>query len=56
VPGVANLHLATGHGASGLQLGPYSGRVIAQLITQDGPDVDIGPFSMVRFAKAEERA
>lgn len=56
VPGVANLHLATGHGPVGLQLGPYSGRLIAQSITQDGPEVDIAPFSMLRFAGAEEGA
>ena len=29
MPSVANLMLATGHGSIGLQLGPYSGKVIA---------------------------
>lgn len=31
VPTVENVYLATGHGANGLQLGPFSGKVIAGL-------------------------
>jgi D-amino-acid dehydrogenase len=34
VPGIANLLLATGHGAMGLQLGPYSGKVVAGMIAR----------------------
>lgn len=51
LPDIRNLHLATGHGPTGLQLGPYSGRVIARSITRGGPGVDIAPFSMMRFAR-----
>jgi D-amino-acid dehydrogenase len=49
VPGLANLHLATGHGAVGLQLGPFSGKVIADAITRGDPGVDISMFAPDRF-------
>jgi D-amino-acid dehydrogenase len=48
-PGIANLHLATGHGAVGLQLGPFSGKVIADAITTGDPGIDIAPFAPDRF-------
>ena len=32
VPGVEGAFLATGHGPTGLQLGPYSGRVVAEAV------------------------
>jgi D-amino-acid dehydrogenase len=50
VPGVANLMLATGHGSIGLQLGPYSGKVIAELIVRGEAEVDISIFGVRRFA------
>jgi D-amino-acid dehydrogenase len=41
VPGWSNVHVATGHGAEGLLLGPYSGRVVARKLlgveTSDDP-------------------
>jgi D-amino-acid dehydrogenase len=49
LPGVANVLLATGHGPSGLQLGPYSGRLIAQCITEGAPAIDISAFGLERF-------
>lgn len=49
VPGVPNLLLATGHGPRGLQLGPYSGRVIAEWITRGAPDTDVSVFGLDRF-------
>ncbi|MFN8371498.1 MAG: FAD-dependent oxidoreductase [Anaerolineae bacterium] len=30
VPGVEGVYLSTGHGASGLQLGPFSGKLAAE--------------------------
>jgi D-amino-acid dehydrogenase len=48
-PGIANLHLATGHGAVGLQLGPFSGKVIADAITRGDPGVDLAPFAPDRW-------
>lgn len=52
VPGVDNLFLATGHGASGLQLGPYSGKLAADWAMDQPLDTDIAPFSITRFADA----
>jgi D-amino-acid dehydrogenase len=54
VPGIANLHLATGHGAVGLQLGPFSGKVIADAITGSDPGVDIAPFAPDRWRRPTE--
>jgi D-amino-acid dehydrogenase len=51
VPGIANLLLATGHGSIGLQLGPYSGKVVAGMIARGEADTDIGPFSLARFRR-----
>jgi D-amino-acid dehydrogenase len=50
VPSVANLMLATGHGSIGLQLGPYSGKAIADLISHGTAEVDISIFGPGRFA------
>ena len=44
-PGIANVFVATGHGANGLLLGPISGRLIADLVLGRDPDVDPTPFS-----------
>jgi glycine/D-amino acid oxidase-like deaminating enzyme len=50
VPAIAKLLLAIGHGAVGLQLGPYSGKVVAGMIAYGAVETDIGPFSLARFA------
>ncbi|WP_266075802.1 NAD(P)/FAD-dependent oxidoreductase [Haladaptatus caseinilyticus] len=47
IPTVEGVHLATGHGATGLQLGPYSGKLVADGIS--GESVDIEQFSVTRF-------
>ena len=49
VPGIPSLLLATGHGAVGLQLGPYSGKVVAGMIAQSEAETEIRPFSLARF-------
>jgi D-amino-acid dehydrogenase len=49
VPGVAGLFLATGHGASGLQLGPYSGRIAADLALGRELPSEARPFRVDRF-------
>ncbi|HYZ25303.1 MAG TPA: FAD-binding oxidoreductase, partial [Geminicoccaceae bacterium] len=51
VANVANLLLATGHGSVGLQLGPYSGKVVAGMIARGEPETDIGPFRLARFGR-----
>ena len=48
-PGVDNLFLATGHGATGLQLGPYSGKLIADLMLGQPLESDISAFDVRRF-------
>jgi len=42
--------VASGHNMLGLTLGPATGRLIAALICGDPPNVDVRPFSPVRFA------
>jgi D-amino-acid dehydrogenase len=49
VPGIEGVYLATGHGPTGLQLGPYSGKVLAALMLGRGLDVDLAPFRPGRF-------
>lgn len=44
-PGAGNVHFATGHGASGLQLGPYSGALVADLALGTPVAVDLEPFA-----------
>jgi D-amino-acid dehydrogenase len=50
VAGLRNLLLATGHGPSGLLLGPYSGKVIAEIVAEDAPDAELAAFAADRFA------
>jgi D-amino-acid dehydrogenase len=49
VPGVEGAFLATGHGATGLQLGPYSGRVVASMVRGEEHGVDVSAFRVERF-------
>lgn len=49
VPEIENAFLATGHGASGLQLGPYSGALVADLALGKKPELDLTPFAIERF-------
>jgi len=49
VPGVAGAFVATGHGPSGLTLGPYSARVIADLVVGRVPGLDLTPYRVDRF-------
>jgi D-amino-acid dehydrogenase len=52
VPGVAGAYVATGHGPSGLTLGPYSARVVADLVVGHVSDLDLAPFRADRFHAA----
>src|SRR3954453_7602108 len=49
LPGHENVFVATGHGANGLLLGPLTGKVMADLVTGNEPEVDIVPFRPNRF-------
>jgi D-amino-acid dehydrogenase len=48
-PGWEGLLLATGHGPTGLQLGPYSGKLMADLALGREVSDDLRPFSLARF-------
>lgn len=49
VPEVEGAVLATGHGATGLMLGPYSGKLAADLLRGETPATDVAPFGVERF-------
>lgn len=49
LPGLDNIYVATGHGPSGLQLGPYSGAAVADLAREKAVAVDLAPFAATRF-------
>ncbi len=49
VPGFEQVFLATGHGPSGLQLGPYSGALVADLLRGSPIALDLAPFRPERF-------
>jgi D-amino-acid dehydrogenase len=49
VPGWDGLLVATGHGPTGLQLGPYSGKLMAELALGQPSAVDLTPFRIDRF-------
>jgi D-amino-acid dehydrogenase len=50
VPGVRNVYLATGHGPTGLQLGPYSGKIVRDLMLGKPTQTDIAAFDVRRFS------
>ena len=49
VPGRKNVYLATGHGPTGLQLGPYSGKLVADLILNRDLSVELDAYRINRF-------
>lgn len=49
IPEVGNVYLATGHGPTGLQLGPYSGKLIADMMLDRTVETDISAFRVTRF-------
>jgi D-hydroxyproline dehydrogenase subunit beta len=44
------LFIATGHEGAGVAHGPITGRLIAQAICGEPPDLDLSPFDPDRFA------
>jgi D-amino-acid dehydrogenase len=50
VPGSDNAFVVTGHGANGLLLGPFSARLVTQLIAGEAPRLDLSPFGAERFS------
>ena len=51
VPSCENLYVATGHGGYGLELGPFSGALLADRIVGITPAVNLAPFGLARFAR-----
>jgi D-amino-acid dehydrogenase len=49
LPGHPNLFVATGHAGYGLEVGPYSGALLAELIAGQAPSLDLRPFAPGRF-------
>jgi len=49
IPKINNIYVATGHGPTGLQLGPYSGKVVADMMAGNSLDDDLSPFAITRF-------
>jgi D-amino-acid dehydrogenase len=52
IPGWDGVVLSTGHGPSGLQLGPYSGWVAAMLALGEAVDFDLTPYAVDRDVAA----
>jgi D-amino-acid dehydrogenase len=48
VPSRPEVVVVTGHGPSGLTLGPYSGRLAADLALGHPVDADLAPFALDR--------
>jgi D-amino-acid dehydrogenase len=49
-PGAGRVLVATGHGANGLSWGPYTGKLVADMITGQPAAIDLRPFAAERFA------
>jgi D-amino-acid dehydrogenase len=49
VPGYDNIFVATGHGPSGLQLGPHSGATVARMAQGQAAGIDLSAFAAERF-------
>ncbi|ABV86140.1 NAD(P)/FAD-dependent oxidoreductase [Shewanella pealeana] len=49
VPQLANLTIATGHAMMGLSLGPITGKLVSELISNEETCLDLTPFSPSRF-------
>jgi D-hydroxyproline dehydrogenase subunit beta len=48
--GLEGLYVTTGHEGAGVGLGPISGRLVAQLLAGEEPELDLAPFDPARFA------
>lgn len=50
-PGAENLFIATGHGPTGLTMGPYSGALVVDLIRGEPTSLNLRPYAPDRFAR-----
>lgn len=51
IPRVSGVYLATGHGPTGLTLGPYSAKLVVEQALDQPVAWDLTPFSTSRFAR-----
>ncbi len=49
LPGTSNVYVATGHQMLGVTLAPATGRALARLMLDGGPDARLAPFDPGRF-------
>lgn len=54
VKGIAGLAVGNGLGPSGLTMGPFAGRLLAELVTGEATSIDLAPFDPMR--RPAERA
>jgi D-amino-acid dehydrogenase len=50
VRGIEGLAAGTGLGAAGLTIGPFAGRLLAELVSRQAPSLDLGAFDPMRHA------
>uniref|UniRef100_A0A7C4LKL0 FAD-dependent oxidoreductase n=1 Tax=Schlesneria paludicola TaxID=360056 RepID=A0A7C4LKL0_9PLAN len=50
-PAAQNLFVAAGHNMLGLSMAPATGRLIAELVTEQTPHLDPAPYALQRFAR-----
>jgi D-amino-acid dehydrogenase len=46
---IENLVFATGHAMMGLSLGPGTGKLVSELVSQKRPSIDLSAFDAERF-------
>jgi D-amino-acid dehydrogenase len=51
VPGIRGIFLVTGHGPSGLTLGPFSAKLVAEQMLGKPAALDLSAFSVSRFGQ-----
>lgn len=51
IPQHDNVYIATGLGASGLNIGPYIGKQLAKVINEENPDIDLAPYQVDEIVK-----
>ncbi len=54
-PGVDGVYCAFGHQHLGLTLGPKTGRLIADLVSERRPNIDLSPYRVGRFSRRARR-
>lgn len=50
IPTLDNAVLATGHHMLGMSMAPATGRLVAEILAEETPHIDMAPFSATRFS------